>query len=361
MRTSIFIVVLLSIFSCKDRDPVTPIRLSDRQIVLNSLGNSVLTSGFVDLQTSFNALRGQVKSFNEDSTSVQKLLLLRNQWVRTAAQWKTVSLFSFGPVNQDFITSNIISPINSQAIEELLNQEQYPIDTTVVKSLSSNKRGLGAVEYLIFGKEPTNYAKTIDTFTRQSQKTAYLKALCDVMQKQVDFVLLTWSRGGQGYVETFIANDGDGANSSLALLYGAIHFQISSVRERLVTAMTLTNKDDFRPDLIDAPYSNESLQMLKAEVSGIQAVFTGQPISSADARGFNWLLDKANAKKGEDLLSMIVMRQFDVIYRQIDTIQPSLARAVLTNPTLVAQLLTEIDKLKSLIDSDVKTNLYLRD
>ncbi|MCF0075709.1 imelysin family protein [Dyadobacter sp. CY261] len=347
-------------FACKNRDPVSPLKLSDRQIVLNSLGNSAITPGLVDLQTSFNALRGHVKTFTEDSTNVAKLLLLRDQWLSTAIQLKTVSVFAFGPVDQRFFKDNIASPINSQAIDELLARN-ISIDSTVVMNLPADSKGIGAVEYLIFGENPTNYTQTIESFTQQAQKTAYLRSLCDDMQKYVNLVLLKWSRAGEGYVDTFIGNDGDGPNSSIALLYSAISSQVSLVRKRIEIALALKRGDGFRPDLIEAPYSSKSLELLKAEIGAIQPVFTGRPITSSDSRGFNWLLGQANAKKGDELLSQTVMRQFDVISTKIDQITPSLEEAVFSNPSIVTSLITEIDELKSLIESDVRNNLYLHE
>lgn len=360
LRIVIFITLLFSPFSCKDRDPVSPLELSDRQTVLNSLGNSVITPGLVDLQTAFNALRGHVKMFTEDSTNVSKLLILRDQWLSTAVQFKTVSIFAFGPVDQDIFKTNIASPVNVKAVEELLSKN-ISIDIAIVKDLPADRKGLGAVEYLIFGENPSNYAEVINSFTEKPQKTAYLRLICDDMQKYINNVLLQWSRAGEGYVDTFIGNDGDGPNSSLAVLYNAIFLQVSLVRQRMEEALMLKIDDGYRPDLIEAPYSSKSLELLKAEIGALQPIFTGRPITSSDARGINWLLDKAEAKKGGILVSQAVMRQFDVISAKIDAIKLPLAEVVLSNPTIVKELMTEIDVLKALLEGDVRSNLYLRD
>lgn len=55
------------------------------------------------------------------------------------------------------------------------------------------------------------------------------------------------------------------------------------------------------------------------------------------------------------------MRQFDVISAKIDAIKLPLAEVVLSNPTIVKELMTEIDVLKALLEGDVRSNLYLRD
>lgn len=355
-----FVASIMLVVACKDRENVSPINLSDRQIVLNSIGNEAITPGFVDLQTSFNALRHEVKSFTDDSTNVEKLLHLRDQWLRTTIQWKILSVFSFGPVDENYLRTNLMTPINSQAIDQILSQTNHSIDSAYVRTLPSDRKGLGAVEYLIFGNDPTNYTRILNTFTAQKSKTAFLRELCDDMQKHVDFVLLKWSRAGEAYVDTFIGNDGDGASSSLALLQYAVSSQIYVARERLVSALTL-RKDDFRPDLIEAPYSKKSFDLLKAEIAAIQAIFTGRPISSADSRGFNWLLDKVNARKDGELVSVLVMRQFGIVSARINGINLPLSEVVLSNPAAVSELLTEIDKLKGLIDNEVKVNLHLRE
>jgi predicted lipoprotein len=269
-------------------------------------------------------------------------------------------LFAFGPLDPQFVSLNIYSQIDTASINEHLRKSNAEIDTIYINNLPSNCKGFIAIEYLLYGSFPSNSETVRDSFIRQPQRASYLRAVCDVLQNQVNLIMWRWSRGGNNDVDKFIRADGNDQNSSLNILVASMVQHVRKVaNEQLAAPLGMTNGGIPQPELVDGRFSGESMAFIAAEIKSVENVLTGLPTLTVGTGGINTLLDKAEAKIENEPLSEALLRQIAIIYNKIGSIDTSLSVAVVKNTDQVSDLQREVVKLKSMIEINVINSLYL--
>jgi len=363
MHRYILLLCIFIISGCKKKDDPSPISISDRQLVLNNIGQNVAIRSFLDLQTAANSLRSYANTYIDDSTNMQKLLVLQRRWLDVAVAWKHASLYSFGPIENELLRSKIYTPANITGIESVISQGKPEFDVSYMNTLSPALKGLSAIEYLIYGSRDENNNAVLNSFESGGfQRTAYLRALCIDLLDQANLLMYKWSTGGEGYLTKFVASDGSGRSSSISMVAESMIEFISLIKnERIGGPKGVKNAGVPQPELVDGKYSDESVVLLRAEVQSLHNSFTGVKMGTTAINGINFLLDKAGAKSGDEMLSKKITDLFQSIYSKMEVITVPLSQAVVTRPAQVSELYGEVDKLEVLMKDDMMKNLYLKD
>jgi predicted lipoprotein len=342
----------------KDEQP-EPISLSDRQTVLHSIGNAVIIRSLLDLQNSVNGLNEFANSYVNDSTSKQKLLELRKAWVNAVVSWKLSSPFLEGNFAAEATPSHLYAPANTTSIENITASSTPQFDVGYMQSLDETSTGLAAIEYLIFGTNQQDTESVISAFKGAgSRRGSYLAALCLNLKRQSDRLLFHWSIAGDGYVNEFMQNSGLERSSSIGTLTDNMISTISRIKDDRIGAPLGLNGVT-RPELVESKYSGESLTLIRAELHSLQQVFIGERTTTIGVKGLNWLLDQANAKMGDEMLSSSIGAQFTEVSLKLSMIQVPLEQAVVTNVKQVVDLHEAIKKLQKLLQEDMVSTLHL--
>ncbi len=367
-RLSVLFLIFLWIGGCSkkgDPDP-QPLSRSQRQIVLNSIGNQLITGGFVDFQTSVNNLRYQVEQFKKDLVSHQKLNDVKGAWLQCAVAWKRVSLFTFGPVDESFVTAGIYGLPDTDGIETLITGSLDPIDSIYVRGLGPGYQGLQAVEYLLYGRGDNQ--ATINLFTREGsngRRLAYLEALGAVLQAYADQALMGWSRGGENYVAAFIAADGSGQDASLGkIVYKMVDLVALMRKERLGRPKGIYDNGIPQPGAVDGKYSNKSLELFRAELEALAAAFTGvrdsHSSSVGSASGILMLLEIVAKESDSESVAPLITAQLSTIYSQSMSINEPLKDALVSQPQQVDELYKAVEKLETLMLEEMMQALHYK-
>ena len=354
--------VICLIWACsKTEEPVVDkFESFDRKSMLTNLGNNVVIPSFEGFYQKSDALDLAVTAYTSDLKNEQKLVAVQQAWVEMAKAWKLASVFKQGPIEDKFLLSNIDysskgTYLNVTLLEKTIS-EGTTIDNAFIESKGATVKGIHTIEYLIFDKAKAN-ANIIGSYTgiNGAKRTAYLKALSINLKNQAKLILDDWKGG---YVTKFINSDGRDINSSLGVMSNKLIDLIYTIRdERIGVPIGRRNNGTPQPDNAEAILSESSIALAINELKGIENAFLGKNPSGADGIGIDDLLDKLEAKSGEELLSRKIKNQFTNVYAKLNAISKPLPIAVVNNKAEVQAAYDEIKKLQVMMEVDMINNL----
>lgn len=364
MKKLFICFIIIGVAACRKSVDPNPKDLSVRELALISIGQNTATTGLVDFQTSVNNLRASISSYTNDPGSANKLYQLQTLYLWTAFSWKQVATFTFGPFDQRFVSTNVYGPVDTTSIEGVISKKGNIIDSTYLSTLGPGYKGLVAIEYLIFGINRLDNREVLAAFSGENnQRIEYLRSLGKDLQRNADFMAVEWSRGGKGYVATFASATGNDRNSSMALLVDGMVGQLSKlIDESIGLPMGIRHQGVPQPNLVDGRYSNKSIDLLNAEIKGIAKIILGlysPGIQDVQGIGLNQELDAVNARYGDMKLTNAISLQIINIEKSATAIGLPLSEAVVSKKQEVSSLYSELSKLRTLIDVEVRRGLNL--
>ena len=355
---------ILLFWACtKTVEPLDSFQSFDRKGMLTSLANSVIVPSFDGFYTETITLETAVNAFANDPTSSTKLLEAQKAWTKMASVWKLASVFQQGPIADKFLLTNIDfsnkgTNINTSLLEKAITDgTAATINNDYIEQKGATVKGIFAIEYLIFDKNPALTVVT-DKFIKtegSTKRVTYLKALATNLKIQAKLISDDW-KGPYG--SKFINADGRDINSSLGVLANTIIDQIYTIRdERIGVPRGNRNNGTPQPDLAQAVLSGNSIDLIISELKSIENAFLGRTPAGIDGIGIDNLLDKLEAKSDGVLLSTKIKSQFATVYAKLAAIPTKLPVAVVSNQTEVAAAYTEIKKLQVMLEIDMINNL----
>jgi uncharacterized protein len=127
-------------------------RAVTKTAVLRALVERVVVPNTVALAESSRRLDGEVARFAAEPTAVT-LQAARAQWQRALLSWKRAYAFRNGPVvDSNALLRAMFWPVRTAGIETLLQGSQV-IDDDSVDGLGVDRRGLFALEYLLYSEQ----------------------------------------------------------------------------------------------------------------------------------------------------------------------------------------------------------------
>ncbi|MCF0072954.1 imelysin family protein [Dyadobacter sp. CY261] len=353
------LVTGILVLGCSSKDNPDPGDETSRVAMLQNVGNNVIIPSFEAFQTNAKALTEAATAYAADVKSETKLAAVQNAWLAMAQAWKTASLFTQGPIDDDFLGSSIyFNTLNTTAIEKAVSQPGGTVDDAYIEGLGAASKGIRAIEYMLFSTSGNAAIMANYSGINGAGRGNYLKALCANLQKQAETVTTKWKSDGGNYIKTFIEANGRDINSSFGVLANKMIDLVYTIKdERLGAPIGKRNNGTPQPGLVDAPLSNASLALLKAEVQSLENAFTGKAAGAADGPGIDDILDEAGAKSGDQALSAKIKGQFATVYAKIESITVPLSTAVTTQKDQVNAAYDEVKKLQVMMEVDMINNL----
>ena len=246
---------------------------SDRDVLI-SLTDQVVVPAY-------QAVADDAARLDQDATALcvlpdaAGLERARQSWRSARASWLRSRAVWFGPVmDRRSISLLDWSPTDTEGIDGLLGKGAAVDANQVRNLLSANRRGFGAVEYLLF--QPDALARLKDS----PAYCAYLSALTEVAREEAAAILTDWTGGGQtetAYRDYFTDR------SKLALLPSdaveeMVRTQVFLIRDmthmRMATALGLRS-GELDLSAIPGNAAENGLADLRDELLGLQTVYQG--------------------------------------------------------------------------------------
>ena len=317
--------------------------LSD-QDVLVSLTDEVVVPAYQALARDFTELDGDVAALCDDPSQA-RLHDARDSWRAARAAWMRTRAMGFGPV-MDRRSVRLLdwSPTDTSGMGELLTGSADTNAMQVREVLASNRRGFGAIEYLLFQNDALAQLKNSPPYC------SYLLALAQVGREEADAVLLEWTAGKEGrdpYRDYFTDRSAVSLLSTAAV-EEVVRTQVFLIRD--IVHMRLASALGFREggaDLSAIPgnAADNSLEDLRHELLGIQAVYEG---SGSEAAGVSDLVRPLSADTDQRMKD-----QLAAALAAIDSVEGPLRVAVAQRPAQVEALYQTLSDVQRTMSTEV--------
>ena len=280
-----------------------------------------------------------------NAPSDRSLVSAREAWRVARGSWLRSQAVGFGPV-MDRRSLGLIdwSPTDTEGVEALLSRGG-PINTEQVRdTLSSNRRGFGAVEHLVFGDD------AVESLSQAPSRCSYLVASTTVMLEETEGILSDWvkERDGLPAYRDFFTNRSDQALISNVAVAEVVRTQVFLIRDivdmRLASALGLREGG---PDLSLIPgyAADNGLEDIRNEIMGMKTVYEG---AAQEGLGLSDLVIPLSPETDER-----VRQRFDGVIDAIDSVEHTLRVAIEKEPDQVHALYERLSELQLAISTEV--------
>ena len=159
-----------------------------RTEVMQSLTGLVIVPGYREAAERTEELRVSVESLC-DTPNDATLETARQRWRAARSAWVATAALRFGPA-MERRSESVVDwwPIDPEKIDGVLDEGDTVSVERVSEFMSSTQRGLGAVEYLLFGDTVTGAS----SFTPNNSRCQYVAALASTAAAEVEGIRQEW-------------------------------------------------------------------------------------------------------------------------------------------------------------------------
>lgn len=286
----------------------------------------------------------------------------KDQWKRAMTAWQRVELLQFGPTGsssfpagQDFRDQLYSWPLVSRcAIDDVLVTKGWEAG---VSGLLVNRRGLAALEYLLFYEgddvscSQPGWA-ALDAPEKAARKQAYAAALATDVAARADALVAAWEGG---YLETLkTAGPGNATYPSVQLALNRVSDALFAIEDstkelKLSTPLGLHGCTPVPClDQLESQYAHHNTANVRANLRGFRQLLQGCGDGFAGV-GFDDVLEQANAASvGTRLIDATIATE-----AALDAIEePDLSQALVSDPASVRALFDALKVVTDLLKSE---------
>lgn len=349
MRKSIILILIFGvIMSCKKDEETNNSNDFNVAALLTDVTNNNILVAVNNFNREAETLHAAVETYlaniNEDD-----LVQLRTQWRTAALSYARTYAFNIGEVRSRFFQQALYNwPTLPNAIENfIINNDE--INAELVATFSPQVKTLSALEYFLFRDDVVT---TNQMFETSENRRNYLMFTAVELRERANMLLDVWQASGENYANTFVNSDETGIDNSFNLLYNGLFNLIDTGKVTKVGKPAgLENSQNTNPELAQAYFSESSLDILRANIESVEAVYFAS--EGVDISDYVFLIIR------NDELNTAIQTKINEIYAAIDAIPVSLFEAITTNPNEVGVLHEKLEELGILFSVDVRSVLSI--
>ena len=318
----------------------------DESEVLISLTDLVIVPGYEtvaaeaqDLRVALDALCAQ--------PSAETLNRAREAWREARAPWMRAEAAWFGPVMDRRAVGLVDWPrVDPDRIETMLADNPAATAADARNRLASTQRGLGAIEYLLFGSD------ALELLSQQSPpRCAYLVALGEVVASETAAIYAAWTTevdGDPPYRDFFTGRSASSLITGQAVA-DVVRTQVFLIRTivdmRLATALGL-REGGADPSAIPGGNGDNALADLRQQILGMRDIYLGR--ADADGLGISDLVRDLSSEVDERMRT-----HFADSLAAIDAIDVPLHTALQEQPEQVRAVYDRLAELQRTLSTEV--------
>ncbi|MDX1684525.1 MAG: imelysin family protein [Saprospiraceae bacterium] len=331
-----FILALALLISCNNDDDLKCVNNYDQSVLLTNLADNVIIPDYQKLDESMDSLTLELSRFKNDP-DITRLLQVRSAFSSAYLDFQNVSQYQFGPAELVSFRSAFNNfPLNTEELKENISSGVYVLD-----DIERYDKGFPSLDYILYGVGASP-SEIVDFLMANGEYIDYAEEVVQHMVEKLDFVLSEWR---VEYRDQFIENQGTNAGASLSLIVNNLNenYEISK-RDRLGIPSGELTLNFPNPDLVEAPHSQLSLDLLKVSIRATIDFYLGRTDDGTNGEGLDDLLEFIGAEKDGRSLNEIIQEQYDVILQTIDEIDGPLSIAVEQDSDDVIEAYAEISR-----------------
>jgi hypothetical protein len=349
-----FFALSIFLISCnKDNEGGGDNKAFDRKAMLRAYTEQLIKPAFADLKTQTEALDAAITALSNNATA-QNLSIVQSAWTNAFSSWQHANAFNFGPAGEEGLKKGLSEeiatfPASTSKIERRISQGQWNLN-----DFDRDARGFLAIEYLIFGEDQS---KVLASLSSSSQRRAFLAALSADLRKRVTEVHNGWEGS---YSEQFVQNSGTDVGSSTVIMYNEFlrSYELLKNFKLSLPLGKRIGQTKAEPQLVEALYSGQSLNMLRLHFTAIDGIWRGKTKAGQDFPGLRSYLQSVVG--GAELIAS-TEAQLSNVQKALAAIpnSPSLSKQITDNKAPLESLNTELQKLTRFFKSDLSSLLGL--
>lgn len=360
MKTRFFALVLLTSLivttaircSKSNDDPGTGNEETfDKTAMLTYFADEMIIPAYKALQNDVNEFQTLSDAFLEDRNETNQQALL-DAYKKLHLQYTHVEAFNLGPavvsslesylnfsggLDYNFDTNGDLTgfSIDSATIESNISSGSY--DLTQYTRNSFYAQGFSAIDYLFFGPG------AIEKFnTNTENRVKYAKDVVSRIKSLVDKVNSDWST----FRSAFISNTKTDVGSPIGNMINNMAYELDLVKgPRIGWPFGKQSNGTAFPTKVEAYFAGNSAALAQESLKNLKDVFTAK----ASGKGFS---DYLKALHKDDLAAQ-VNGQFDAVIEKLMALPDPLSSTITAEPAKVEEAYKEIQKLLTLIKTDV--------
>ncbi|MFL5351522.1 imelysin family protein [Archangium sp.] len=325
-----------------------------RSAFLKELSADTVVPAYRDLDTRTEALAGALSALEATPTE-GTLTTAQSAWRAAREAWMRQEGFRLGP-SEELHTSAAVNQVPSTTgIDSLLASDTALTETSVAEQ-GANRKGMLAMEYLLFDAEGGN-AAVLSRLTAEGnagvRRRAYLKALGAVLHTDAVTLRNAWEPD-QGNYAAQLSNAGNDGST-----YATQKDAVDAVVNRLIATVETAEKKlskplgfetggTVRPELEEARRSDNSVKDLEDTLSGLERVWLG---ANGDG-GLSRVVAASNKQTDET-----VRGDLAAVRSALEAIPPPLRTALHDHRESVEDARAAFSQLRATLASEVVANL----
>lgn len=340
MKKLVLLLLPLVIFACKkDEKSEEPTEFNQSKM-LGAIYSSTIQPQLEQLKASSLLFSAETKKYLADSSNAQR----------------EVTQEAFKKFNEAFAAYKIanVGPVKSKYVFELM--DVWPTDTTVIgdfvnhtpalvqvdlKKRGFSIRGFAALDYLLFANSANQ--------TSQTRKLIYW--ISQGLNERITDVENLWN---DGYEKQFTKGNSSETGEALSQLVNGV---ITSLETMKYKELFLPFKGKFGKVTVTdtrAPYSLNSLKLIKAQLTTIEAIHNGN-----GSTGIAHNLKQLNAMYNNKPLHEAISEKIKSALDKTEVISDNLESAFTASPQQVQELHDAIKEVLVLYKNDVASSLSI--
>lgn len=321
----------------------------DRSGLLTDFTNNVVLPGYADLVTTSDALHQAAATF-ADTPEMGTLTALRAAWNTTMEAWMACEMFRFGPQYTDNLNQRIAyAAVNNGLIENEI-AGSGPIDASYIANTGVTRKGLYALEYLLYNGDETTVLNAFTTGANAERRRIYVVSLSTDIATRITAIRTAWTDGG--YAGSFIAATQSNINGSLNILVNAWIEHIELVRrDKVQLPSGIEAGGTPNPEAVENRLSGRSIANIRIAAEQWQRIFT------SGGSGLDDNLNAINAQYQGEPLALKIRQEVDASIAACDAITVPLDDAVNSQQTQVNDLFLALKRLTVLTKVDMASQL----
>ncbi|MEO6313881.1 MAG: imelysin family protein [Chitinophagaceae bacterium] len=325
----------------------------DKTAMLTYYADQLIIPGYASLLEKANNFQTLSNTFLAARTPSNQQALLE-AYKQLHLQYTRIEGFNLGPavvaalesyvnfnggLDYSFATSGELTgfSIDSTTIENNITSGTYNL-TLFVRS-SFYAQGFSAVNYLFFGPN------AIEKFAANTtNRVKYANDVVSRIKLLVDQINASWT----SYRANFIGNTKTDVGSPIGNIINNMAYQLDVLKgPRIGWPFGKQSNNTAFPTKVEAYFAGNSAALAQENIRNLKKIFT----ANDSGKG---LYDYLKALNKETLANQ-VKSQFDVVIAKLEALPDPLSKTISTEPQKVDEAYKEIQKLLTLIKTDVSS------
>ncbi len=325
-----------------------------KQESLNDFTNKVAVRGYKDLDEAASSFSDAITILNNNATE-NNLAAAKSGWQNMRRIWEQCEGFLFGPVEDNDYDPNMDTWPTDYAQMDSLLASANPLELSDVQQLTLSLRGYHPIEYILFGDHGSRTAVSI---TPRQKK--YMMSLATDLKNTCHDLYQSWTAAPVLFMDEILtAGAGSTKYAKKQEVFLAMVGGMTDICEEVGGGKMKEPFDNYQTngaDLVESPYSGNSITDFKNNIIGLQNVYLGK--YKEDGRGLNELVAAKNKS-----LDNKIQTQITEAINSFDNITVPFEEAITTQRIQVQQTMDKLATLQETLDTELRDFLiqYITD